>query len=276
MTDQLRLTLIGCGNMGSTLLAGWLGLEQVGRITIVDPDPELPDGAAQDSRIITCSDASELGEQGDSACDICVLAVKPQIMDDVLQSLQDAGLQADMLVSVAAGITIDAIRNSISMTPAIVRVMPNTPSIIAQGVLAVCPGDSLTPRQEAHIKALMEVCGVVVWLDDESLMNAVTAVSGSGPAYVFAMIEALAEAGRAQGLPDDLAAQLARRTVEGAAGLSADHSDIDISQLRANVTSPGGTTEAGLRTLLDSTQGLKPLLNRTVEAAKKRGDELSG
>lgn len=275
MTEQLHLTLIGCGNMGSALLAGWLNIEQIAHITIIDPDPQLPAAAHRDQRVKVFRDMAELARQEDNTrCDICLLAVKPQIMSDMMQSLNETGLRADIVISVAAGITIDTIRQKLPRGPAIVRVMPNTPSLIGQGVLAVCPGDDLSQARENDIQSLLQVCGHVFWLDTETHMNAVTAVSGSGPAYVFAMIEALAEAGRHEGLPDDLAAQLARRTVEGAAGLSAHNADTDITQLRRHVTSPGGTTEAGLKALLDTTQGLTPLLTRTVSAARQRGDDL--
>ena len=276
MTDQLRLTLIGCGNMGSALLAGWLNLDKIAHIAIVDPDPKLPEGADRDARITTYSDTAALAAAKKNAPDICVLAVKPQMMAEVLHSLQASGLSADMVISVAAGIQIEDIRTRLNSSAAIVRVMPNTPSVIAKGVLTVCPGDRLSQMQSSRIQTLLQVCGHVVWLDDERYMNAVTAVSGSGPAYVFAMIEAMAEAGEAQGLPPNMATDLARRTVEGAAHLSAHHADTDITRLRENVTSPGGTTEAGLEALLDTTEGLKPLLAKTVEAATKRGEELSG
>jgi pyrroline-5-carboxylate reductase len=276
MTDQLRLTLIGCGNMGSALLAGWLGLKQIAHIAIVDPDPKLPDSAERDPRITLYKDAEELAGNGDNNCDICVSAVKPQIMGEVLQDLQNAGMHAELMISIAAGITMDDIRRNLKTDTRIVRVMPNTPSVISRGVLAVCPGDDLSQVQEESIQALLQVCGAVVWLDDEAYMDAVTAVSGSGPAYVFAMIEALAEAGMAEGLPPDLATKLARHTVEGATDLSAHYSDTDIAALRDNVTSPGGTTEAGLKVLLDPTHGLKPLLRKTVNAARQRGEELSG
>lgn len=255
------LVLIGCGKMGGALLEGWLksGLEPRA-VSVIDPNPRA---ALLDLGI------SVNGKLPDRPA-VLVIAVKPQMMAAVLPSLH---LGADTLViSVAAGVTIGAYEAAFPGA-AIVRAMPNTPAAIGQGITAIIGNDKAGEAQLALAGALMSAVGRVVRLESEGQMDAVTALSGSGPAYVFHMIEAMAAAGEAEGLGRDLALTLARATVAGAGAL-ATVADEPPAKLREDVTSPGGTTAAGLQVLMDAEQGLPPLMRRTVAAAAARGREL--
>ncbi len=255
------LVLIGCGRMGGALLEGWLarGLRP-DAVHVVDPNPRADLGARG---------VSVNGDlPGDPA--VLVIAVKPQMMADVLPRLSVGA--GTLVVSVAAGVTIAAYERAFPASP-IVRAMPNTPAAIGQGITAIVGNGRAGPAQLTLAEALMSAVGRVVRLQAEDQMDAVTAVSGSGPAYVFHMIEAMAEAGRAEGLPADLALELARATVAGAGALAVAE-DADPAVLRENVTSPGGTTAAGLAQLMDAEKGLPPLMRRTVAAAAARGREL--
>ncbi len=255
------LVLVGCGRMGGALLDGWLktGLA-AGSVHVLDPNPraELSD--------LGISVNGEL--PGNPA--VLVIAVKPQMMADVLPRL---AVGADTLVvSVAAGVTIAAYEAAFPAS-SVVRAMPNTPAAIGQGITAIIGNAKAGAAQMDLAEALMGAVGRVVRLQDESQMDAVTALSGSGPAYVFHMIEAMAAAGAAEGLSPELSLALARATVAGAGALAMAE-DEDPAKLRENVTSPGGTTAAGLRELMDPETGLPPLMRRTVAAAAARGREL--
>ncbi|WP_347312760.1 pyrroline-5-carboxylate reductase [Defluviimonas sp. SAOS-178_SWC] len=258
------LVLLGCGKMGSAMLAGWLkGGLPAKSVWVLDPHPSnwvraqgvhlnagLPDAPA-----------------------IVLIAVKPQMMAEALPSLKALGGGGTLFVSVAAGTTIATYETVLGAGTPIVRAMPNTPAAIAQGITAIC-GNALAG--EAHLalaEALLSAVGQVVRLDGEHQMDAVTAVSGSGPAYVFHLIETLAAAGEAEGLPGALALQLAKATVAGAGAL-AEAATEDPGQLRVNVTSPGGTTAAALAVLMDEGRGFPPLLKEAVHAAAERGREL--
>ncbi|MBU2958135.1 pyrroline-5-carboxylate reductase [Paracoccus sp. 1_MG-2023] len=259
--NERGLVLVGCGRMGGAMLKGWLarGLEP-GAVTVIDP------GLAPEWRDVGLRVNADL--PADPA--VLVLAVKPQMMADALGHVPQ--LRDTLVVSVAAGTTIATFEESFADAP-IVRVMPNTPAAIGQGISALVGNARAT---EAHLdlaQALMSAVGRVVRLEGEHQMDAVTALSGSGPAYVFHMIEAMAAAGRAEGLPADMALELARMTVAGAGALAVD-ADEDPAVLRRNVTSPGGTTAAGLEVLMDAENGLPPLMVRTVAAAAERGRAL--
>lgn len=256
------LVLVGCGRMGSAMLKGWLarGLEP-GAVTVIDPNlsPEWQDRGMRVNTALPENPA------------ILVLAVKPQMMADALGDLPK--LQDTLVLSVAAGTMIAAYEAAFPGAP-VVRVMPNTPAAIGKGVSALIGNSAATDRHLDLAEALMSAVGRVVRLESESQMDAVTGLSGSGPAYVFHMIEAMAKAGEAQGLPADLSLELARMTVAGAGALAID-ADEDPAVLRQNVTSPGGTTAAGLEILMNDTSGLPPLMKRTVAAAADRGRELA-
>ncbi|MTH64394.1 pyrroline-5-carboxylate reductase [Paracoccus shanxieyensis] len=255
------LVLIGCGRMGGALLDGWLknGLS-ASAVHVIDPNarPELADLGV-----------SVNGELPDDPA-VLVIAVKPQMMGDVLPRLT---VGADTLVlSVAAGVTLAAYQAAFPAAP-IVRSMPNTPAAIGQGITAIIGNANASEPQMALAEGLLSAVGRVVRLQAEDQMDAVTALSGSGPAYVFHMIEAMAAAGQAEGLPPELALELARVTVAGAGALAIS-ADEDPAVLRQNVTSPGGTTAAGLVQLMDAETGLPPLMRRTIAAAAERGREL--
>lgn len=255
------LVLVGCGRMGGAMLKGWLarGL-QPGAVTVIDPKlaPEWQDKGLRVNEPLPDNPA------------VLVLAVKPQMMADAMGELPK--LDDTLVVSVAAGTTIATFESAFPGA-AIVRVMPNTPAAIGKGISAII-GNAATAAQQLDLaEALMTAVGRVVRLENEDQMNAVTGLSGSGPAYVFHMIEAMAKAGEAQGLSPELALELARMTVAGAGALAID-ADEDPAVLRENVTSPGGTTAAGLKVLMDAGKGLPPLMERTVAAATERGREL--
>ena len=255
------LVLIGCGRMGGALLDGWLkrGL-QPGAVSVLDPNPRA--GLA----------ATGVSVNGELPADpaVLVIAVKPQMMADVLPRLSVGA--GTLVVSVAAGVTMAAYEKAFPDAP-IVRAMPNTPAAIGQGITAIVGNDRAGEAELALAQALMSAVGRTVRLQAEGQMDAVTALSGSGPAYVFHMIEAMAAAGEAEGLSPELALELARATVAGAGALAVTE-DEDPAVLRENVTSPGGTTAAGLRELMDPETGLPPLMRRTIAAAAARGREL--
>lgn len=252
------LVLVGCGKMGGAMLKGWLagGLDAAS-VTVIDPNlaPEWQDKG--------------LNVNGNLPSDpaVVVLAVKPQMMGDALGQMPD--LSDALVISVAAGTTIATFEKAFPGAP-IVRVMPNTPAAIGKGISAMVGNAATTPAHLDLTQALMRAVGRVVRLDSEDQMDAVTGLSGSGPAYVFHMIEAMAKAGQAQGLPADMALELARMTVAGAGALAVD-ADEDPAVLRRNVTSPNGTTAAGLDVLM---QELPDLMERTVTAATERGRAL--
>lgn len=259
--------LVGAGKMGGAMLQGWLDRGLPGdRIIIRDPSP----GREVAALIV----AHGLRTAIDVPPAIVVLAVKPQVMDEVLAGIA-SDIPADALVvSVAAGKTIAGMAGHLRPGTPIVRTIPNTPAAIGRGITVCVPGPGVSERQRADATALLEAGGEVAWIDDEGLMDAVTAVSGSGPAYVFLLAECLAAAGIAQGIPPDLAARLARVTVSGAGELMR-RSDLDPATLRQNVTSPGGTTAAALSVLMGE-GGVEPLMREAVAAATRRGRELAG
>ncbi len=255
------LVLVGCGRMGGAMLKGWLarGLEP-GAVTVIDPKlaPDWHDKGLRVNAPLPENPA------------VLVLAVKPQMMAGALGEMPK--LTDTLVISVAAGTTIATFENAFPGSP-VVRVMPNTPAAIGQGISAMIGNAAATPDHLDLGEALMRAVGRVVRLQGEDQMDAVTGLSGSGPAYVFHLIEAMAAAGVAQGLPADLSLELARMTVAGAGALAVD-ADEDPAVLRENVTSPGGTTAAGLKVLMDPETGLPPLMARTVAAATERGREL--
>ena len=259
--NRRGLVLVGCGRMGGAMLRGWLarGLEP-GAVTVIDPrlSPEWQDKGLRVNADLPADPA------------VLVLAVKPQMMAEALGGVPK--LSDTLVLSVAAGTTIATFEAAFPGAP-IIRVMPNTPAAIGQGISAMIGNGLATDAHLDLAQALMAAVGRVVRLEREDQMDAVTGLSGSGPAYVFHLIEAMAKAGEAQGLPADLSLELARMTVAGAGALAID-ADEDPAVLRENVTSPGGTTAAGLRVLMDPDSGLPPLMARTVAAATERGREL--
>ncbi|MCF8483147.1 MAG: pyrroline-5-carboxylate reductase [Rhodospirillum sp.] len=260
-----RLLLIGCGKMGGAMLAGWLarGLDPAS-VWVVDPgQSDLPNGVSR----VEATDALTL----DPAPDICVLAVKPQMMAEALPPYATLAAKGTVFLSVAAGKTSEGVDNLLGGGAAVVRAMPNTPAAVGAGMTVLFANDKVSTDARATCETLMGAVGLVDWIEDEGLMDAVTAVSGSGPAYVFLLAECLAAAGEAQGLPRALAARLARQTVSGAGALMAGAPE-DPATLRKNVTSPNGTTAAALAVLMDDTAFPKALRDAVTAAADRSRD----
>lgn len=256
------LALLGCGRMGAALLQGWLKQGHAPEtISVFDPHP-----------------ASWLGQAGvkvnaplPAAPDVLVLAVKPQLMAEALPQILTA--PGTLVISVAAGLPLAWFEARLGAEMPIIRAMPNTPAAIGAGITAII--GNVPARTKLDLAAgLLEAVGKVVRLESEAQMDAVTAVSGSGPAYVFHMIETLTEAGIAEGLHPDLALDLARQTIAGAGALAVQSASAP-AELRENVTSPNGTTAAGLAELMHPQTGLAPLMRRTVAAARRRSEELA-
>jgi len=263
--NKRGLVLLGCGKMGSAMLAGWLdrGLSAAS-VWVQDPFPS--DWVR--------SQGVHINDVLPAAPAIVLVAVKPQMMADALPVLATMGNGGTLFISVAAGVTIPSYEAILGARTPIIRAMPNTPAAVGKGITAIIGNPDATPDHLNQADALLGAVGQVVRLDREDQMDAVTGVSGSGPAYVFHMIETLAAAGVAQGLSADLAMQLAKATVAGAGAL-AQQADETPAQLRVNVTSPNGTTAAGLEVLMDQDAGLPPLIEATVKAATDRSKELS-
>jgi len=264
-----KILLIGCGNMGFAMLRGWLAQDVTPDVHVVEPAQALRT-RAQDSGAHAVVDISALPET--LAPDLVVLAVKPQQINEALARCGAFARQGACIVSVAAGVTIGTMAAQLPDGTAVIRCMPNTPAAIGEGAMALCPGRAVTKEMCDLAETLFSVSGAVAWIRDERLMDAVTAISGSGPAYVFHFIEALAEAGRQLGLPDATAALLARQTVAGA-GKMALISGSSPGELRQQVTSPGGTTAAALKVLMHDDR-LTNLVVQAATAACDRGAEL--
>ncbi len=265
-----RLLLVGCGKMGGALLRGWLerGLEP-DKVTVVEPGAE----ARNDVSSLGLAAVAGLGQvEAGLQPAFVVLAVKPQMMDAVLPDCRRFAAPGVAFLSIAAGTTLATIESALGGESAVIRVMPNTPAAVGRGMSVLCANAKVTKSQKTVAGGLMAAVGETAWIDDEAQMDAVTGVSGSGPAYVFLLIETMAEAGVEAGLPRELATQLARATVVGAGEL-ARQSEEPAEQLRRNVTSPGGTTAAALEVLM-ADGGLPDLMKRAVAAAAKRGREL--
>lgn len=254
--------------MGSALVAGWLerGLT-ASDIMIVEPHPgkDIPTGV----RVL--ASAQELPAQ--LAPRVVVFAVKPQVMDQTVPAYgRFAG--SSVFLSIAAGRTIQSFERLLGPDAAIVRAMPNTPAAVRRGISALCANAKTTASQKAACQDLLEAVGEALWVADEGQIDAVTAVSGSGPAYVFLLAECLTEAGVKAGLPSETAARLARATVAGAGELLRQSPETP-ARLRENVTSPGGTTAAALAVLMGQ-NGFSPLLTEAVAQATRRSRELAG
>ena len=263
------LLLVGCGQMGSAMLRGWLARHAAERYLVVEPAGSHPSLA--DAPGIGWHRAADDLPDGLEP-DAVVFAVKPQIIDAVLPDYQRWAASRAVFLSIAAGKTIAGIARHLGEA-AIVRAMPNTPAAIGRAITVACPNSRVTAAHRRLCEALLSAIGESTWVEDEALMDPVTALSGSGPAYVFLLIEALAAAGEQAGLPADLALRLARETVAGAGELARVASEPP-ARLRENVTSPGGTTRAALDVLM-AADGLPALLERAVAAATARSRELA-
>lgn len=268
------LLLAGAGKMGGALLSGWLrrGLDPA-RVVVQDPGPP-----AEVAQLLTdngIARSSSVAEALSGAPAVIVFAAKPQAMDAIFPDLARLAGPRTLVLSIAAGKMLSGFEKHLGAGAAVVRAMPNTPAAIGRGITVCVANRHVSNEQRVMATSLLEAVGEVGWVEDETLMDAVTAVSGSGPAYVFLLAEALAAAGVAQGLDPELSAQLARATVSGAGELLR-QSEQSAAQLRLNVTSPGGTTAAALSVLMRDDDGLPDLMAQAVVAATKRGRELAG
>jgi pyrroline-5-carboxylate reductase len=264
------LVLAGAGNMGGALIAGWLaqGLDPK-RVVVQDPTPNPAVAAVLAKAGIVSVPAVTLS----APPAVLLMAVKPQVMEEVFPPLAKLAGPETVVLSVAAGRTMASFEAHLPTGAAVVRSIPNTPASVGRGITAAVCNPHVTAKQKALCEALLRGVGEAVWVDREELIDAATAVSGSGPAYVFLLAECLAEAGRKAGLPTDVAAKLARWTVAGA-GEMLHQSELPADQLRRNVTSPNGTTHAALQVLMADT-GLQPILDEAVAAATRRSKELA-
>jgi pyrroline-5-carboxylate reductase len=261
------LALAGAGKMGGAMLAGWLagGLDPK-RVVVIEPSPSPEIAALAASGIRLNPSAKDTG-----AVETLVVAVKPQSFREAGAVLKPFAGPSTLVVSIMAGATIASI--SYVCGGAVVRAMPNTPAAIGRGITVAVAAGNVSAAQRTVTDALLRATGAVEWVDDETLMDAVTAVSGSGPAYIFLLAEELARAGVEAGLPAELATRLARETVAGSGELLR-RSDASSATLRQNVTSPGGTTAAALEVLM-APDGMQPLMIRAIAAATRRSKELA-
>jgi pyrroline-5-carboxylate reductase len=260
------ILLVGCGKMGSALLAGWARRRLSQPVFVVEPAAvRLPKAVRR------CAAAGALPKTLVPAA--IVFAVKPQSLPDLLPAYRRFSATGAVALSIAAGKTLGFFARHLGPDMAVVRAMPNTPAAIGRGIAVACANPRVSAAQRALCDRLLSAVGEVAWVEDEALLDPVTAVSGSGPAYVFLLIECLAAAGATLGLPEALAMRLARATVAGSGEL-ARLAPEDAAQLRRNVTSPGGTTEAALRILM-AADGFGALLSRAVTAAAERSRELA-
>ena len=265
-----EILLVGCGKMGGAMLQGWLERGSARHFVIVDPGPGAA-GFAGRSDVTVLRDGTELAP--DLRPTVVVLAVKPQMMNDAIRHYGRFAASGAVFLSIAAGKTLAYFARHLGADASIVRAMPNTPAAVGRGITVACPNPRVSAVQIALCDRLLAAVGEVGWVDDESLIDAVTGVSGSGPAYVFLLIECLAKAGVSAGLSEELAMRLARATVCGAGEL-ARLSGESAAVLRQNVTSPAGTTLAALNVLM-AADGLEPLMTRAVAAATARSRELA-
>ena len=263
------LVLVGAGKMGSAMLEGWLarGLHPK-KLVVIEPQPSKAVKALARRGVA-------LNPKGKAAAaSAIVIAVKPQTAPDAVPPLGPYAGKNTLVLSIMAGRTIGFLETSLPPGAAIVRAMPNTPAAIGRGIAVACPNARVSARQRKLAGDLLAAIGKVEWVTDETLMDAVTALSGSGPAYVFLLAEAMTKAGIAAGLPAALAGRLARETVAGSGELL-HRSDLDAATLRQNVTSPGGTTAAALEVLIGP-DGFDALLTRAIAAATRRSRQLAG
>lgn len=263
-----HVVLVGAGKMGAAMLRGWLDLGvEPGRIVVLEPAPsgEVAEFAG---RGVMLNPSTPVVDPA-----VIALAVKPQVAGEVVPGLAHWVGAQTVVLSIMAGRSLGGISEAMPKGAAVVRAMPNLPASIGRGITVAVPNAAVTAAQRRLVDRLLAALGLVEWVDDEALLDAVTALSGSGPAYVFLLTETLARAGEAAGLPSSLAQRLARATVAGSGALL-DRSTLDAAALRENVTSPGGTTAAALGVLM-APEGLGALMQRAVAAATKRSHELA-
>ena len=259
-----HVALIGYGKMGLALLRGWLEAEVNASFVVVEPSLRRK-----------IKGATFLKKPDDTlkSCDIIVMAVKPQVMDEVCAELKPYLRKNALILSIAAGRSIRSFEKIFGSAQPVIRSMPNLPASIGQGMTVAVGNKNVKTAQKKGAAELLACAGLVKWVDNEKLLNAVTAVSGSGPAYVFLLIEILSKSAQRAGLNKELSMALARQTVIGSAALAAHEPNTDASILRKNVTSPGGTTEAALEVLMNG--DMQKIFDYAIACAKKRGEQLS-
>lgn len=261
--------LVGAGNMGFAMMRGWIATNPELRMLVVEPVEALRNRAAAEGAIVGAGIADFSSEKPN----FIVLAVKPHLTAQVAAECAAFAAAGSVILSVAAGVATGTLATDLPRQAAIIRCMPNTPAAIGAGVMALFANDNVSVDARGAATRLMETSGMVLWLENEGQMDAITAISGSGPAYLFHFIEALSGAGQVLGLPQDTAAAIALQTVSGAAQLAA-QSDTDPAELRSQVTSPGGTTAAALD-VLRAPDGLTSLVKKAATAARDRSIALS-
>lgn len=271
MLDKIKIGFIGAGNMASALIKGLVANGvTAGNILLSDPNADKTQALSQNNGATICEDNEALVQQAD----VVVLAVKPQVMEAVLSPLATSLTnRACLLLSVAAGISLDNLQQWSHPHQAIVRCMPNTPALVQSGASALIANQQASESQKAVADAILGAVGLVVWLDEERQMNAVTALSGSGPAYFFLLMESMQQTAVQLGLAPDIARQLCQQTALGAAKL-AQNSDVDVAELRRRVTSPNGTTEAAIKQF--EKDDFAAIVERALTQAARRSEELSG
>ncbi len=266
--NKSKILLVGCGKMGTALLSGWLKSELVSssEVIIIDPSPNF----VNEHGIKHVNDFNEL--DSNYIPDIVLFAVKPQIMSDVVVAYKGLARKNTLFISIAAGKNIDFFENILGKESSIIRSMPNLPAIISQGVTVAFSNKNVNKSQELKCEELFNAVGSIIFIEDEGLMDAVTAISGSGPAYLFYFLESLIEAGIELGLSENIAKELAIKTVFGSAKL-AEESNYSPSTLREKVTSPNGTTEAALKILMNNDQ-LKNIIKDAASGARDKSKDL--
>ncbi len=265
----MTIALVGCGNMGSAILKGWKSAGIKEDIIIYDPMARHGDPVFYGTELF-----NKLGDfiKASIRADTVIMAVKPQIMHEVCLSIKPGVSGKALIISIAVGQTIEAFKNRFSDDQPIIRTMPNTPAAIGKGVTAAVACDKSTEAHKEKADRLLRASGHVEWLEDEALIDPVSTISGSGPAYVFLLMEVMAEAGTKLGLDKEMAMRLARQTVIGSASLAEKENQTPASKLRERVTSPGGTTQAALNVLMSG--DVQNAFDKAVEAALKRSREL--
>ena len=273
MSGATPILLVGCGKMGGAMLAGWRSQGiPADAVVVVEPAEALATEIAERHGVRVVGKASRVPDGFEPAT--VILAVKPQMMDAAAPDYAGYMERGALALSIAAGKDLAYFEGVFGKQSAIVRTMPNTPAAVGRGITALYANGHVTEEQKAGAESLLSAVGETVWLDDEGQMDAVTALSGGGPAYVFLLIETMTKAGIAAGLPEAVAARLARTTVCGAGEL-ARLADEAPEQLRKNVTSPGGTTLEALNVLM-AEDGIQPLFDKAIAAATRRSRELAG
>jgi pyrroline-5-carboxylate reductase len=265
----MKIAFIGGGNMATALISGLFSSKtEIEKIHVADPSPDIRERLEAQWPLSCFQTAADAIQD----MDLIVLAVKPQILPMVLAEIGSLVKSRQVVVSIVAGIPISRILQQLEASPPVVRSMPNTPALIGMGITGLYASADCSSRQRHEAENLMRAAGEIVWLDHESLLDVVTAVSGSGPAYFFYMIEALKNAGTSLGLPEEIAEKLSLHTAFGASAMAI-QSDLDVAELRKRVTSKGGTTQAALEQLHSG--HFENLINSAVTAAARRGEELA-